>query len=217
MKKNAKSIIIASMIISWNVTFTSCSNPIEDITHGLVYGIADQLLDSKDQQQQKENLQQERFNNLVNWNVGSEVDQEAVDKFGYDNCFRATEVPSTIWDLTGTDGISPDINSNDLCLVRCLNYSHAGNGYAPYIGGVICNKRIANDLVWIFRELYEAKFVVVQSGFTTMAQEKGLAVVVNSDKTLTANDIAVRLFKERGFSWEGDKPDGDPYYFSKEQ
>ena len=222
--------------------FTSCSNPMEDIAEGLVNGVADQIVDTKGQKEREEKQKQERLDNLLNWNMGSEVDQEAIDKFGYDNCFQATEVPTGLWDKAGMNSISPNVDINNLCLVRCLIYSYATNGYAPRIGGLICNRRIAGDLVCIFRELYEAKYVVVQTDaslayqksrmkmldFTygyyynqeeteaiPMAQQQGMSVVVNGEEPLASNDLAVRLFKERGFTWGGDEPNSDPNYFSK--
>ena len=170
--------------------------------------------------------------------MGCEVDQEAIDKFGYDYCFQSTDIPSRIWDQPNNYSFNPNVDMNDLCLVRCLTYSYATNGYAPYISGLICNRRIASDLVNIFRELYEAKFIVIQTvasltygmdmqGLTyayyyqeddetiPMAQQQGLAVVLNSEKPLTSDDLPVRLFKERGFTWGGDEPNGNPNYFAK--
>ena len=38
---------------------TSCSNPMEDIAHGLVYGIADQIVDKEGQQKWKEQQKQQ--------------------------------------------------------------------------------------------------------------------------------------------------------------
>ena len=217
---------------------TSCSNPMEDIAHGLVYGIADQLVDTEGQQKLKEQQKQQRLDNLLNWNMGCEVDQEAIDKFGYDYCFQSTDIPSRIWDQPNNYSFNPNVDMNDLCLVRCLTYSYATNGYAPYISGLICNRRIASDLVNIFRELYEAKYIVIQTiasltygmdmqGLTyayyyqeddetiPMAQQQGLAVVLNSEEPLTSDNLAVRLFKERGFTWGGDEPNGNPNYFAK--
>jgi hypothetical protein len=42
-----------------------------------------------------------------------------------------------------------------------------------------------------------------------------MAVVVNDGEHLTRTDLAVRLFKEKGFTWGGDEPDGNPNYFTK--
>ena len=227
---------------TFTFTFTSCSNPMEDIAEGLVDGVANKIVDTDGQKAREEKQKQERLDNLLNWNMGNVVDQEAIDKFGYDNCFQATEVPASIWEKAGNNVISPNIDINDLCLVRCLNYTYTTSGCAPHIGGIICNRRIAGDLVHIFRQLYEAKYIVVQTDASlayeksrmkmlnltygyyynkeeiepmSMAQQQGLAVVVNGEEPLTSDDLAVTLFKERGFTWGGDEPNGDPNYFSK--
>lgn len=240
MKQIKNLVLVTIATISGNVSLTSCTGTMEDIADGLVNGIAEKIVDTKGQQQREEQLRQERLNVLVNWQEGRETDQEAIDKFGYDNCFQVTEVPTSIWDKAGADAISPNVDRNDLCYVRSLVYSYAVGGYAPHTGAVICNKRIASDLVSIFRQLYEAKYVVVQMdasmqnnkermkmlNFTygyyfnpeeanqiPMAQQQGMAVVVNSETPLNSNDMAVRLFKEKGFKWGGDEPDGDPNYF----
>ena len=213
-KKNLVKLMFMNILTAgiFAFGFTSCSNPMEDIADGLVYGIADQLVDAKGQKERAEQQKQEFLNNLSNWKIGSEVSQEAIVEFGYNNCFQVTEVPASIWEKAGTDAMN-----NDLCFVRCLNYSYAINGYVPRVGGVICNRCIAGELVSIFRELYEAKYVVVQteSDILPMAQGQGMAVVVNSGEPIAANDLAVRLFKERGFTWGGDEPNGNPNYFSK--
>ena len=57
--------------------------------------------------------------------------------------------------------------------------------------------------------------MVVQSDTIQMEQQQGFGVVVNCDNPLSADNLAVRLFKEKGFTWGGDQPDGDPIYFSK--
>ena len=240
MKQFITSFFVATLIVSGNITLTSCTGTMEDIADGLVNGIADQIVDSDGTKRQEEKRKQERLDNLLNWNLGTEVDQEAINKFGDDNCFQVTEVPTSIWDKCGTNSISPNVDRNDLCFVRCLNYTYAINGYAPNVGGLICNRRIGNELVEIFRELYEAKYIIVQTDALQeksklglqkctyayyynqeeaetipMAQQQGLAVVVYGDKPLDSNDFAVRLFKDKGFTWGGDEPNGNPNYFSK--
>ena len=242
MKKFNTSILAAIFIISGNVTLTSCTGTVEDIADGLVNGMTDQIVGGDGQNKQEEQQALDRLNYLLNWKVGKEVDQEAINKFGFDNCFQVTEVPTSIWDKAGTNGISPNVDRNDLCYVRCLDYTYSINGYAPHVGGLICNRRIANDLVYIFRELYDAKYIVVQTDASLTkdksrmkflnctygyyynpeeaesiprAQQQGMAVVVNCEKPLNRNDLAVRLFEERDFRWGGDEPNGDTNYFSK--
>lgn len=83
------------------------------------------------------------------------------------------------------------------------------------IGGIVCDKRIASDLLYIFRELYEAKCMVGWADSILMEQQQGLGVVVDCENPLSANDLAVRLFKEKGFTWGGEQPDGNPNCFTK--
>jgi hypothetical protein len=44
---------------------------------------------------------------------------------------------------------------------------------------------------------------------------RGLSVTINAGKPLASDDLAVKLFKEKGFKWGGDEPEGDPNCFSK--
>ena len=242
MKTKISSIIAITLIVSGMSTFTSCIGAMEDTADSLVDAIANKIVDKDGTERKLEQQKQERFDNMVNWVVGKETDQETINKFGYDNCFQVTEVPTTIWDKVGTDGISPEVNIGNLCYVRFLNYSYSLSGHAPHIAAIICDRRIANDLLSIFRQLYESKYVIVQTDVSMendrqrmkllnvtygyyytpknakripMALQQGMAVVVNDGEHLTRTDLAVRLFKEKGFTWGGDEPDGNPNYFTK--
>ena len=42
-----------------------------------------------------------------------------------------------------------------------------------------------------------------------------LSVTISAGKPLASDDLAVKLFKEKGFKWGGDEPEGDPNCFSK--
>lgn len=77
MKQFITSFFVATLIVSGNITLTSCTGTMEDIADGLVNGIADQIVDSDGTKRQEEKRKQERLDNLLNWNLGTEVDQEA--------------------------------------------------------------------------------------------------------------------------------------------
>ena len=114
-----------------------------------------------------------------------------------------------------------------------------------HIGEIICHKSIANDLLAIFRQLYEARYNIeslmpVSSSELTELTDRanasynftfcfnfnsspvdeqhlqGLSVVVNPYTPPTADDQAVRLFKQHGFTWGGDTAGGKRYRFEKE-
>lgn len=233
MKKNVKGMFAAILILCGTMLFSSCEKYAETFVEGLFMGNLNA---------QKEKDKQHNLNNLLNWVAGQKTTQEAIDTYGLPNCFTVTELPIQFGNGEDAMAISPNVNVNDLCYVRCLFYSPDRPGCSvPRISGVVCNKRIAQDLVYIFRQLYDAKYPCVHSNDTqridkekllrfnytysyyfdqqapeqaTMAQQQGLAIVLNGNEAPTSsNDLAVRLFKEKGFKWGGDEPDGDRSYF----
>lgn len=90
---------------------------------------------------------------LSEWKAGSCVSQEAVNRFGTENCFRSEEISKSI--VQRINGISYKPNDNvsisDLRYVKVLHYDIDNR---IHLGELICNKMIADDLVNIFFELY---------------------------------------------------------------
>lgn len=72
--------------------------------------------------------------------------------YGQDD-FVASEIPDSVWTkMQGKTYVpNPDIRRSDLRYLRVLHWDYDGQ---PHRGELICNKRIANQLLTIFRELY---------------------------------------------------------------
>ena len=81
MKQIIKSAIIAIAFTSGTVMFTSCDKVVEDTVDGLFKPLNDAA-----EEYAKERKQQ-NMDNLFNWRIGNDTDQEAIDKYGLDNCF----------------------------------------------------------------------------------------------------------------------------------
>ena len=211
---------------------TSCEKYVEATVDGLFKPLNDVA------DEYKEEKAQEMQDNLFNWRIGSTTDQASIDKYGYDNCFQVVSLTPDFWTGYYAPDLSPVYDKDQLCLVRCLSHSQ----YGILVGGIVCNQRIANDLVAIFRQLYESDYRIdrpcTASGYckenlafdnctysyfydernpesATTQQQQGLCIVVNAATPLTFDDAAVFLFKGKGFKWGGDEPGGDPNYFEK--
>lgn len=96
---------------------------------------------------------------LREWRAGSTVTASDVQAFGLEKCFAAEEIPDNVWKrMQGKTYMpNPHISRNDLRHIRVL---HWDTDKKIHIGEMVCNKRIAKDLVDIFRQLYNAHYPI---------------------------------------------------------
>ena len=97
---------------------------------------------------------------LQNWVAGAIVSQKAVDAFGgVDKCFAAEPIPDDVWErMQGkTYKENPNIGRDDLRHIRAL---HSDYDEQIHIGEMICNKLIADRVVNILRQLYDAHYPI---------------------------------------------------------
>ena len=97
---------------------------------------------------------------LTEWQAGKTVSAEAVEAYGgIDKCFAAEPIPEGVWQrMQGkTYKTNPYIGRSNLCYLRLL---HRDGNQQTRLGEMVCNKRIANTLVRIFRQLYEAHYPI---------------------------------------------------------
>lgn len=96
---------------------------------------------------------------LRQWRAGCEVSEAAVQAYGLQKCFEACAVDSVVAKRMSGLSYKADcpIPLPSLRYLRLLHYN--GNG-KPQIGEMVCHQSVANDLVSIFRQLYEAHYPI---------------------------------------------------------
>lgn len=96
---------------------------------------------------------------LRQWQAGTTVSQDAVDAYGMDSCFMAMPIPDDVWQrMQGkTYKPNPHIGRADLRYVRAL---HWDLDQQIHVGELVCNERIAQTLVTIFRTLFDNHYPI---------------------------------------------------------
>ena len=97
---------------------------------------------------------------LTEWQAGRTVSQEAVDAFGgIDKCFAAEPIPDGVWArMQGkTYKENPYIGRDDLRHIRALHWDYDNQ---MHVGEMIVNKEIADRVVSILRQLFDAKYPI---------------------------------------------------------
>ena len=101
----------------------------------------------------------EETKTLKEWKAGSMVSDAAVKAAGLDFCFRAGAISDKVFERMKGKSYknSCPIPREELRYVRALHYDADGN---IHLGEMVCNKAIAQDLVEIFRQLYDACYPI---------------------------------------------------------
>ena len=97
---------------------------------------------------------------LRQWQAGKTVTAEAVEAYGgVEKCFRAEPVPDGVWArMQGkTYKENPYIGRADLRHIRALHWDY---DQKIHIGERVCNAQIADCVVRILRQLYDARYPI---------------------------------------------------------
>ena len=97
---------------------------------------------------------------LDQWQAGMTVTAEAVAAYGgIDKCFAAEPIPGDVWErMQGkTFKENPYIGRDDLRHVRALHWDYDNK---MHVGEMVCNQLIADRLVTILRQLFDAKYPI---------------------------------------------------------
>lgn len=97
---------------------------------------------------------------LTQWTAGATTTMTDIEAFGgLDKCFISETIPDNVWQrMQGkTYKENPNIKRADLRHLRLLHWDYDNN---IHIGEMICNEKIADTLVKIFRQLYDAKYPI---------------------------------------------------------
>ena len=97
---------------------------------------------------------------LDNWQAGKTVTADAVEAFGgIVKCFAAEPIPDGVWArMQGkTYKENPYIGRDDLRHIRALHWDYDNQ---MHVGEMVCNAQIADRVVSIFRQLFDAKYPI---------------------------------------------------------
>ncbi len=96
---------------------------------------------------------------LHQWKAGATVSVASVEVFGIDRCFSHESIPENVWKSMQGKSYkdNPYVKRGDLRYVRVLHHDYDGK---IHLGVLVCNKKIADKLVMIFRKLYDAKYKI---------------------------------------------------------
>lgn len=90
---------------------------------------------------------------LSQWKVGESATKEQIEEFGVEKCFVSCEIGDTLF--SRIKGLSYKDNCtlplSELRYIKVLHYNIDGK---ILLGEMICNKAISNDLIEIFKTLY---------------------------------------------------------------
>lgn len=93
------------------------------------------------------------------WKAGEQVTPAAIERYGLDRCFVAEEISdavfSRMWKKSYKEGCT--VPRSSLRYVKVLHFT--ANGTVK-LGEMVCDKAIAEDLLVIFRTLYEARYPI---------------------------------------------------------
>ena len=131
---------------------------------------------------------------LCEWQAGKIVTAEAVAAFGgVDKCFAAEPIPDGVWArMQGkTYKDNPHIGRDDLRHVRALHWDYDRK---IHIGEMVCNKLIADRVVSILRQLFDAKYPI---------QRMLLPDVYNADDETQMRDNNTSCFCYRAIHGSG--------------
>ena len=97
---------------------------------------------------------------LSEWQAGKTVNSAAVEAYGgIDRCFAAEPIPDGVWQrMQGkTYKENPHIGRDDLRHIRALHWDYDDQ---MHVGEMICNAKIADRVVRILRQLFDAKYPI---------------------------------------------------------
>lgn len=96
---------------------------------------------------------------LTEWQAGAVVTEQEVNAFGINRCFRAQPIPDEVWArMQGkTYKENPYIKREDLRHICVLHYDYDNQ---IHLGEMVVNSLIAERVVNIFRQLFEAHYPI---------------------------------------------------------
>jgi hypothetical protein len=94
------------------------------------------------------------------WQAGETVTAQEIEAFGgIDSCFVAEPIPDNVWERMQGKSYkkNPYIQRSDLRHIRALHWDYDNQ---IHIGEMVCNRLIADRVVTILRQLYDARYPI---------------------------------------------------------
>lgn len=107
----------------------------------------------------KSSTTKQKSTTLTQWKAGEQVSLADVKKYGVEKCFVAEDISDAIfarmWKKSFKESCT--LPRTELRYIKALHYTLDGK---IQLGEMVCNKAIAQDLIEIFRKLYDAKYPI---------------------------------------------------------
>lgn len=164
MKKLFYSIIVVALVVCYTSNAkTSVKQEVDAITSATqkieTSSSATQKAKKSTTKKSKKSSSSSQSNILSQWQAGKQVSLADVKKYGIEKCFVAEEISDAIFKRMWKKSYKEDctIPRSELRYIKVLHYTIDGK---IQLGEMVCNKAIAQDLIDIFRKLYDAKYPI---------------------------------------------------------
>lgn len=96
---------------------------------------------------------------LCTWKSGAIVSEKAIQKFGIEKCFAIESINNLVFARMQGKSFKNDglIQRSNLRYLRVLHVDEKGK---IHLGEMVCHHSIANDLIDIFRQLFDARYPI---------------------------------------------------------
>ncbi|MDE6653276.1 MAG: M15 family metallopeptidase, partial [Muribaculaceae bacterium] len=107
----------------------------------------------------QDTIHQQDYSKFDRWNAGDGVDDSLVLEYGLDRCFVADTISDNLFSQMNGTTFHADtpIARSELRYLKLVHYDHQGK---IHLGEMICNRKIAADLLEIFRELFNERYPI---------------------------------------------------------
>lgn len=96
---------------------------------------------------------------LKQWIAGKQVSQQSIELFGYEKCFCEQKIDDELFQLIEGRSFKKDC-STPRSELRYIKVLHCNLDGEILLGEMICHHSISNDLLQIFRTLYDARYPI---------------------------------------------------------
>lgn len=99
------------------------------------------------------------INALDNWQAGVSVSENSIKQYGIDRCFAIEKISDKVFKRMYNKSYKADctIPRSDLRYLKIIHRNLKGE---ILLGEMVCNKKIAKDLIAIFRQLFDASYPI---------------------------------------------------------